>query len=960
MASFLQFFQSKEKSANNIEIKLSTNIKDIDNKILKLKKNLFNYSPDFDKTTNLKDIQRNKLNKTEKMRKRTKRKKKRNKYSFGFQRFKTKRNYDSIKKEIISNKYRLNKSLTNLKLIQSKKFNDDLMNFPKINQRESINIKTLRNFNENKNLYNDKNNTNEKSTIKLIEVNNSEKADKYSKDKNRAKTRKKVLSEKPKIIINESINDISSMNGGHTNNFTSKYLMEVSKVKSNALNGLLNHNVNDIFNMNIRSENKSISAYINNKQNENKIIKNNFIEEIKNERNEHEKNNFFRKDNIIQSENKKKYFIKNKTNIYFNIRNKRKEELEKRFVKVRKEYKDKEYDQSVQNKKTYIYLILPGNASYLIKNCMCHRTNWKEPFSSVTSLYNFKWQQISFGIDYNSLGNIINTKQLVNHFENHFALTNKANMFLNLMEYCEKRNISVFKYVPFTIIFQFKDKTNFENNKEIKKNEEKQISLLKNFINNYNNFIMNYENIGKYYQDEKYQKIQMKKYSIEFKKKKKLKKIKKEEDKKISDNDINNYENEIRFYHDYFKNIKLIEKIQKIKKDKEGNYEPVEENINENIGKKTLIEIPDTHISGNNLWIIKAINLNRGMCIKIVNTFEQIEETIQKFKEGVQFNFTRQNIESKYKDIFFKNISNDIELTEEDEKNIENKDKIYYCSRILIQKYIEKPLLYKKRKCDIRIWVLLTHSMKVYVFKEGHLKTCSIEYNLNSKNPFTHITNYSFQKYNNNFQKFEKGNEVPFYDFQKFLDENYPEKNYKLKRDLMSKIKEIIYLTMRSVKEKIDKNKRNYQFEIFGYDFMLDENFNVFLIEINTNPGLEESSPWIKIIVPRMLDDALRLTLDQLFEPNYDFKLNYKKPQNIEDLIGEINKKEEIKNDDIKKNNNKKYKSPFPVPGYELNENLWELVCDLNEADPLDELIIIKNQQTEISDLIFKKKKNCN
>ena len=117
-----------------------------------------------------------------------------------------------------------------------------------------------------------------------------------------ANTITNIFSEKPKIIINESINDISSMNGGHTNNFTSKYLMEVSKVKSNALNGLLNHNENDIFNMNIRSENKSISAYINNKQNENKIIKNNFIEEIKNERNEHEKNNFFRKDNIIQNE----------------------------------------------------------------------------------------------------------------------------------------------------------------------------------------------------------------------------------------------------------------------------------------------------------------------------------------------------------------------------------------------------------------------------------------------------------------------------------------------------------------------------------------------------------------------------------------------------------------------------------------------------------------------------------
>ena len=78
---------------------------------------------------------------------------------------------------------------------------------------------------------------------------------------------------------------------------------------------------------------------------------------------------------------------------------------------------------------------------------------------------------------------------------------------------------------------------------------------------------------------------------------------------------------------------------------------------------------------------------------------------------------------------------------------------------------------------------------------------------------------------------------------------------------------------MRSVKYKINKKRRNYQFEIFGYDFMMDKDFNLFLIEINTNPGLEESSPWIKIIVPRMLDDALRLTIDQLFETKYNFEL---------------------------------------------------------------------------------------
>ena len=40
-------------------------------------------------------------------------------------------------------------------------------------------------------------------------------------------------------------------------------------------------------------------------------------------------------------------------------------------------------------------------------------------------------------------------------------------------------------------------------------------------------------------------------------------------------------------------------------------------------------------------------------------------------------------------------------------------------------------------------------------------------------------------------------------------------------------------------------NSNNYSpcFELFGYDFLIDEDFRVWLIEVNTNPCLEESSP---------------------------------------------------------------------------------------------------------------------
>ena len=54
-------------------------------------------------------------------------------------------------------------------------------------------------------------------------------------------------------------------------------------------------------------------------------------------------------------------------------------------------------------------------------------------------------------------------------------------------------------------------------------------------------------------------------------------------------------------------------------------------------------------------------------------------------------------------------------------------------------------------------------------------------------------------------------------------------------------------------------------FEIFGYDFIIDQDFNLWLIEVNTNPCIEESSSLLRMLLPRMIDDALKMTLDIIF-----------------------------------------------------------------------------------------------
>eukprot|EP00347_Sterkiella_histriomuscorum_P023784 403333401 len=197
----------------------------------------------------------------------------------------------------------------------------------------------------------------------------------------------------------------------------------------------------------------------------------------------------------------------------------------------------------------------------------------------------------------------------------------------------------------------------------------------------------------------------------------------------------------------------------------------------------------------------------------------------------------------------------------------------------IIQKYIDNPLLINSRKFDFRCYGVMTSMngfLKGYFYEDAYIRTSCKEYDIeNLNNKYIHLTNDAVQKHSQDYGKFENGNKMSLQDFQKYLKQQYPSYHIDIKRDLMPQIRKLITDSYRSVYAKIDPSRLHNTFELFGYDFMLDEDFRLYLIEVNTNPCLEMSSPLLCRIIPEVLDNAFRIILDPIF-PSPDLSSNKK------------------------------------------------------------------------------------
>jgi hypothetical protein len=192
-----------------------------------------------------------------------------------------------------------------------------------------------------------------------------------------------------------------------------------------------------------------------------------------------------------------------------------------------------------------------------------------------------------------------------------------------------------------------------------------------------------------------------------------------------------------------------------------------------------------------------------------------------------------------------------------------------YTSRtFIIQKYIEKPFLIKSRKFDIRCFALMTSIngiLQGYFYTEGYIRTSSKPFTLEKTSKFIHLTNDAVQKQSEEYGRFESNNKLSFTDFERYLQLNHSKPvNFSL--EILSPIKKIVSETIQATFHKLDPNKRLSSFEVFGYDFLLDQDLKPWLLEVNTNPCLELASSHLTRIIPNMIENALRIVLDPLFQ----------------------------------------------------------------------------------------------
>ena len=226
----------------------------------------------------------------------------------------------------------------------------------------------------------------------------------------------------------------------------------------------------------------------------------------------------------------------------------------------------------------------------------------------------------------------------------------------------------------------------------------------------------------------------------------------------------------------------------------------------------------------------------------------------------------------------------------------------------ILTKYISNPHLINNLKYDFRVYVLISglSPLKMYLYTDGLVRFTSEEYSLDLNKLdelYRHITNVAINKNKDTYKKAvnadtEEGSKWSLQVYKSYCEHHGID--FKKIWDQMAdiSIKSILAvrdLFLKTIKQNGTKDKNH--FKLFGYDFLVDENLKVFLIEVNSRPSLIMGDINDLKLKPQLIADTLNLVgitpyshdYKDNFE-SYDYKGNDINEEDIDDDEDGVNR----------------------------------------------------------------------
>ncbi|NXW13488.1 TTL10 polyglycylase, partial [Circaetus pectoralis] len=179
-----------------------------------------------------------------------------------------------------------------------------------------------------------------------------------------------------------------------------------------------------------------------------------------------------------------------------------------------------------------------------------------------------------------------------------------------------------------------------------------------------------------------------------------------------------------------------------------------------------------------------------------------------------------------------------------------------YCSH----RYIHQPLLLEGKKFDVRSYLLIACTAPyVLFFAQGYIRLTCVNYDAASDDLTVHLTNQYMQKKNSLYSQLKDETVWRMEHFNSYVNEKFRKTNG-LPKDWVftvftKRMQQIMLQCFLAAKHKLDR-KLGY-FDLIGCDFLIDENFKVWLLEMNANPALHTNCKVLRDIIPAVVYESL-------------------------------------------------------------------------------------------------------